>query len=101
VQETNQPEEEILIDDSNQLDNDLLKEKLKEKYDSFFKNSNQEMTLTSTKYHILTNNYFKDKLKTDEVNNLIQYYNRNEFELFWSEVQQLKDDLRACGRLKH
>lgn len=101
VQEPNQPEEEILIDDSNQLDNDLLKEKFKKKYDSFFKNSNQETTLTSIKYHILTNNYFKDKLKTDEVNNLLQYYNRNEFELFWSEVQQLKDDLRACGRLKN
>lgn len=99
VQEPNQPEKEIIIDDSNQSDDDLLKEKLREKYNSFFKNSNQDTTLISTKYHILTNNYFKDKLTAKEVNNLLQFYNRNEFELFWNQVQHLKDDLRACGRL--
>jgi hypothetical protein len=111
VEEPNQPEEEttvdnkaskeILIDDSNQSDNDLLKEKLREKYNFFFKNSNEDTTLISTKYHILTNNYFKDKLKADELNNLIQIYNRNNFELFWNEINQLKEELRASGRLKN
>lgn len=79
----------------------MLKEKLREKYNFFFKNSNEDTTLISTKYHILTNNYFKDKLKADELNNLIQLYNRNNFELFWNEINQLKEELRASGRLKN
>jgi len=109
VQEPNQPEEqtsvdnkvpeEILIDDSNQADNDLLKEKLREKYNFFFKNSNEDTTLISTKYHILTNNYFKDKLTPEGINGLIQVYNRNRFELFWSDIHVIKEGLRTSGRL--
>jgi len=109
VEEPNQPEEqttvenkvpeEILIDDSNQADNDLLKEKLREKYNFFFKNSNEDTTLISTKYHILTNNYFKDKLTPEGINGLIQVYNRNRFELFWSDIHAIKEGLRTSGRL--
>lgn len=99
--EPNQPEinnevtEEILINDSNQVDNDLLKEKLREKYNFFFKNSNEDTTLISTKYHILTNNYFKNKLAPEAINTLIQVYNRNRFELFWSDIHELKEKLQV------
>lgn len=91
----NKVPEEILIDDSNQTDNDLLKEKLREKYNFFFKNSNEDTTLISTKYHILTNDYFKDKLKPEGINTLIQVYNRNNFELFWDDIHELKEKLQV------
>ena len=91
----NKVPEEILINDSNQVDNDLLKEKLREKYNFFFKNSNEDTTLISTKYHILTNNYFKNKLAPEAINTLIQVYNRNKFELFWSDIHELKEKLQV------
>ncbi len=91
----NKATEEILINDSNQVDNDLLKEKLREKYNFFFKNSNEDTTLISTKYHILTNNYFKNKLAPEAINTLIQVYNRNRFELFWSDIHELKEKLQV------
>lgn len=94
----NEPEnepEEILIDDSNQADNHLLKEKLREKYNFFFKNSNEDTTLISTKYHILTNDYFKDKLNPEGINAFIQVYNRNNFELFWDDIHELKEKLQV------
>jgi len=77
----------------------LLKEKLREKYNFFFKNSNEDTTLISTKYHILTNNYFKDKFPPDGINTLIQAYNRNNFEIFWNDIHEIKKGLRASGRI--
>lgn len=102
VQEPNQPEDEtsvenkvpkeILIDDSNQADNNLLKEKLREKYNYSFKYGKQNSKLTPAEFHNLTNDCFFDKLNLIDILALTHNYNKNGFEFFWRDFQELKEN---------
>lgn len=87
----NELTEEIIIDNSTQTNNDFIKENLKEKYNSYFKNSNQDTTLSVARFHRFTDNYFIDKLTSDKILYLCELYHADAFDLFWNNLQQLKE----------
>ena len=81
---------EVKPENDNVIEINHKKERMKERYLSYFKYSKADCILTPAEFHTLTYDLFLDFLSFTQVYEFSKIFRKNDFENFWLIIQELK-----------
>lgn len=81
---------EVKPENDNVIEINHKKERMKERYLSYFKYSKADCILTPAEFHTLTYDLFLDFLSFTQVYEFSKIFRKNDFENFWLTIQELK-----------